>query len=118
MFLIPTYVSVSHINGVGLFTRNKVLAGTTVARWDPNFDMTFDQDMFEQFPEAAQQHIRKHGTKDIHGRWKLGADGDQYINHSDRPNLIRQDDKLIAERTILAREELTCDYRPFRNDIL
>lgn len=118
MFLIPTYVGVSHINGVGLFTKHKIVAGTTVAKWNPDFDMTFEHDTFEQFPEVVQKHIRKHGTKDIHGRWKLGADGDQYINHSDRPNLIRRDGKLIAERTIPASEELTCDYRPFRNDIL
>ena len=118
MFLIPTYVTVSPINGVGLYTKYKVPAGAVVARWEPAFDRTFDNKTLEQFPLVVQQYIYRHGTKNIDGLWKLGMDGDQYINHSDRPNLIKQDHKLIAERIIQAQSELTCDYRPFRNDIL
>ena len=118
MFLISTYITSSPINGVGLYTKNKIPPGEVVARWMPEVDRTFDNDVFEQLPDVTQQYIHKHGTKSEDGRWKLGMDGDQYINHSDRPNLIRRGDKLIAEREIVADEELTCDYRPYRNDIL
>lgn len=118
MFLVPTYVTVSHINGVGLYSKNKITAGEVVARWMPEVDRTFDSDMFDQLPKVVQQYIHKHGTRSEDGRWKLGMDGDQYINHSDRPNLTRRDDCLIAEHVIVAGEELTCDYRPYRNDIL
>ena len=118
MFLIPTYVTVSHINGVGLYTKHRIPAGEVVAQWMPEVDRTFDNDTFDQLPSVVQQYIHKHGTKSQDGRWKLGMDGDQYINHSDQPNLIRRGDKLIAEHVIEADEELTCDYRPYRNDIL
>lgn len=89
-----------------------------VARWNPDVDRTFDSDVFDRLPEVVQQYIHKHGTRSEDGRWKLGMDGDQYINHSDQPNLIRRDGGLIAERVIVSGEELTCDYRPYRNDIL
>jgi uncharacterized protein len=117
MFLITTYVTISHINGVGVYTKNKISPGTVVAQWTPEVDRTFDNDVFDKLPKVVQQYIRKHGTKSEDGRWKLGMDGDQYINHSDRPNLTRRGDKLITEHTINAGTELTCDYRPYRNDI-
>ena len=117
MFLVETYVTVSHVNGVGLYTKYKITPGTVVACWDPLVDRTFDQQTFKQFPDVVQKYIRKHGTRDKNSNWKLGFDGDQYINHSERPNLIRREDKLIAERVINAGTELTCDYRPYRNDI-
>ena len=118
MFLVPTYITTSPISGVGLYTKNKIPIGTVVAQWNPVVDRTFDSDVFDQLPEVVQQYIHKHGTKSQDGRWKLGMDGDQYINHSNRPNLIRRGDKLIADHVIDADTELTCDYRPYRNDIL
>ena len=118
MFLITTYITTSHINGVGLYTKNKTSPGTVVAKWMPEVDRTFDNDVFDKLPKTVQQYIRKHGTKSEDGQWKLGMDGDQYINHSDQPNLTRRNDKLIALNTIDADTELTCDYRPYRNDIL
>ena len=108
----------SDIDGVGLYTKHTLKPGTVVARWDPEVDRTFDNDVFDKLPKVVQQYIHKHGTKSQDGQWKLGMDGDQYINHSVTPNLIRNDDKLIAEATIQADVELTCDYRPYRNDIL
>ena len=118
MFLIPTYITVSAINGVGLFTKDIITPGTIVARWTPEVDRTFDNDVFDKLPKVVQQYIHKHGTKSQDGRWKLGMDGDQYINHSNQPNLLRRGDELIAGHAIEADEELTCDYRPYRNDIL
>jgi SET domain-containing protein len=118
MFLKPTYVTTSPISGVGLYTKDKIKAGELVARWEPMFDKTFDDETYAQLPEVTQHYIHKHGTKSEDGLWKLGMDGDQYINHSDQPNLIRRDDGLFADREIAPGEELTCDYRPYRNDIL
>lgn len=117
MFLVETYVYISDISGVGLFTKHEIPAGTVVAQWNSDVDRVFDNVVFNSLPEVVQQYIHKHGTKDSHGRWKLGMDGDQYINHSTKPNLLRKGDKLIAIGTIHNKQELTCDYRPFRNDI-
>ena len=117
MFLVETYVCTSNIDGVGLYTKHDILAGTVAAKWNSDVDRVFDDSVFKSLPDIVQQYIHKHGTKDNRGRWKLGMDGDQYINHSTEPNLLRKDDKLIAIKTIRSGQELTCDYRPFRNDI-
>lgn len=117
MFLVETYVCTSDINGVGLYTKHEIPAGSVVAEWNSDVDRVFDDSVFKSLPDIVQQYIYKHGTRDDRGRWKLGMDGDQYINHSTEPNLLRENDKLIAIETIHSEQELTCDYRPYRNDI-
>ena len=117
MFLIKTYIAKSNIDGLGLFTSDTIQPDQIVARWNPELDRTLHPDIFQSLPVTVQQYIRKHGTRDVNGHWKLGMDGDQYINHSDKPNLNRTGDVLIAHNIIKPGEELTCDYRPFRTDI-
>lgn len=120
MFLIETHIKSSEIDGVGLFTTHAIKRGVVVARWDTRVDQTFTHEIFDELPVVIRSYIKKHGTRSATGEWKLGADGDQFINHSDDPNLIRNNkhDSLVASRDIHAGEELTCDYRPYRNDIL
>ena len=53
----------------------------------------------------------RHGARALDGRYKLGMDGDQYINHSDKPNLRKVGDSLVAIDKIPEFTELTCDYQ-------
>jgi hypothetical protein len=111
MFLISTKIDKSNIHGLGLFTTQHLEPGQVVATWDDNFDRVFEHDVFDRLPLVAQQYIMKHGARTSDGRYKLGLDGDQYINHCDKPNLRKVGDSLVTIEKIPEATELTCDYQ-------
>ena len=111
MFLINTKIDMSNIHGLGLFTTQDLEPGQIIAAWNEQFDRVFDHDVFDCFPEVVQRYIMNHGALASDGRYKLGMDGDQYINHSNKPNLRKVDNMLIAIDKIHESTELTCDYQ-------
>ena len=112
MIVVETYVSSSKINGLGLFANQHIKRHEIVAKWNDQFDRVFERDIFDSLPTITQQYIIKHGAIKSDGRYKLGMDGDQYINHSDIPNLTscEKSGGLIARDIISPHDELTCNY--------
>lgn len=123
MFLVPTYVAQSSIDGFGVFTSVDIPKSAIVWRFDPAFDRTYSADEISAFPESVREFIAKCGFLDKRkNRYFLGGDYDIFTNHSDSPALIEDENdvqgktdmlstpRLVAARDIAANEELTQNY--------
>ncbi|TKD21956.1 SET domain-containing protein [Rhodobacter capsulatus] len=111
MLLVSHYVTRSKIHGLGVFTRVPIRAGATVWRHDPMFDVDIPAATLAQFPEDLAQTVLHHAEYLPHlGIFRLGNDGDMFMNHSDDPSLIDRGEEMVAARDLAAGTELTCDY--------
>lgn len=81
-------------------------------RFHPAIDWDISRAELEALPAHIIGKIHRHSEylpeRDV---FRLGADGDYYMNHSDQPNLRDAGDAAYAARDIMAGEELVCDYR-------
>lgn len=115
MFLVKHYVTRSQIHGLGVFTRVPIRAGETVWRHDPMFDVDIPAAMLAKFPEDLAQTVLHHAEYIPHlGIFRLGNDGDMFMNHSPTPSLIDRGEEMIAARDLAPGSELTCDYAQVR----
>lgn len=118
MYTVKTYVDKSDIDGLGVFTAEKITKGQIVWRFEPNLDRIISKKQFKKFPKIAQDHVRKCGflLKD-RKNYMLGVDNDIYANHSKDNNLAENFSKrykkyhtMVASRDIEIDEELTQNY--------
>lgn len=124
MFIIPTYLDKSDINGLGVFTSVPVQKGETVWFFDSTFDRIFTEEQLLSYPEAVREYIYKRGYLDKrNGKYLLGIDHDGFTNHSDNPNIVEDPNDnseytpaMIAARDIAAGEELLPNYYEFIED--
>lgn len=111
MLLVTHYVGRSPIHGMGVFTREVIKAQSVVWRFDPMFDVEISAALVAQFPEEEVQTLLHHAEYIEHlGVFRLGNDGDMFMNHSDTPSLIDCGDEMRAAHDLPAGSELTCDY--------
>ena len=111
MLLVSHYVSRSRIHGLGVFTREPILAGSTVWRYDPMFDVDIPISVMDRLPAEAVETVLHHAEFiERLGIFRLGNDGDMFMNHSDSPSLLDFGDEMRAARDLPANTELTCDY--------
>lgn len=111
MLHVDHYVSHSTIHGLGLFTREPIKAGSLVWRFDPMFDVEIPASLVKQFPEEDAMIVFNHAEYLKHlGVFRLGNDGDIFMNHSECPSLLDLGDEMIAKHDLKAGTELTCDY--------
>ncbi|PTV94519.1 hypothetical protein C8J27_10750 [Rhodobacter aestuarii] len=111
MLLVNHYVSQSPIHGLGVFTREPIRAGNTVWRYDPMFDVDIPASALAHFPEEAVETVLHHAEFIPHLQvFRLGNDGDMFMNHSETPSLIDCGEEMIAARDLPAGTELTCNY--------
>lgn len=111
MLLVGHRVARSEIHGLGVFTTEPINAGDVVWRFDPMFDVeipaamltTMDQDEIETVLHHAEYIIEQ----DV---FRLGNDGDMFMNHCNDASLIDCGDEMRARRYLPAGTELTCDY--------
>lgn len=100
-----------------MFAKEFTPAGTLFWEYLPDVDLAWSKEEFVRLPETAQQTIRHYGYLDKGSQeWRLGFDNDRFMNHSDNPNIIDKDGKVVVGRDIQAGEEITCDYRVFDDD--
>jgi uncharacterized protein len=112
MLVVRHYVARSKIHNLGLFLGEPVSQGKVIWRYEPEFDVEFSTDMVEALPERYKDVILDCAEYFAgRGVYRLGNDGDIFMNHSDQPNLLDFGDVMIAARAIAAGEELACDYR-------
>lgn len=117
MLLVPVYLAPSSIDGVGIFARHPIAAGTCVWRFAPGFDQRYTREEFLALPDAAQRFLAKYSYRSkVSGLYVLDNDLARHINHADDPNVrsVAEDGEpemlSIAARDITAGEEITEDY--------
>lgn len=111
MLLVNHCVKLSPIHGLGLFTRDTIAAGSVVWRFDPLFDVVIPASLLQLFLDDDIEIVRNHAEYIRHlDEFRLGNDGDMFMNHSDTPTLIDYGDEMLARVDISIGSELTCDY--------
>lgn len=115
MFLVEHYVSKSQIHGLGVFIAQPVKKNSFIWTFDPNFDIELPGNILAVLTEDDAEFVLNHAEyfskMDV---FRLGNDGDIFMNHSESPNLLDLGDVMLAARDLVAGDELTCDYRIVR----
>lgn len=112
MLLIPHYVAASPIHGLGCFSAADVRQGERIWEYHPAIDRIISEADLETLPEHVAACVLTHAEYfPAQALFRLSADGDFYMNHSDDPNFDDHGDYALARRDIMKGEEITCDYR-------
>jgi SET domain-containing protein len=115
LLVVEHFVAPSAVHGLGVFSKHFVPKGALVWRVHPAIDREIHRTELNDLPLHVVQKIQTHAeylpSRDV---FRLGADGDYFMNHSDDPNLIDAGESMYAARDILAGDELFCDYRLVR----
>ncbi len=113
MLLVPTYVTMSGIHGLGVFADKDIKKGERVWTFDPRWDHFIEDSEFGRLSKVQQKflkiyayHNHHHGTGYI-----LESDNGRFMNHTTEPNLDFAKLDGFALRDIKKDEEMTCDYR-------
>jgi SET domain-containing protein len=116
VFLVPTAVKRSPIEGFGVFAASPIPAGTVIWEFTPGVDWRFNADELDRMPEPYLSALRRWCYREEQGTWVLCGDAAKFMNHDDRPNCDDRGSVTTTLRAIEAGEELTCDYRGFDLD--
>jgi uncharacterized protein len=104
----------SPIQGKGLFARKPVQKGEQLTRRDDrDYTVMTDQELATYIKTVSSWDAVALGNG-THQVSKVSRDDDpaNYGNHSCDPNADSNTEGLIANRSIRADEEITCDYTP------
>jgi SET domain-containing protein len=117
MLMVSTYIKLSEIHGLGLFSNQKITAGTVVWQYIANFDFYISIKDYDCLNDVAKQFINFYGNieKD---KYLVCVDNARFMNHSNNPNISSASNENIALRDILKDEEILCDYRKFDTDFI
>jgi SET domain-containing protein len=117
VFLVPTVVKRSEIEGFGVFTTTPIAKGTKIWAFEAGLDWEITPEQMDKFPEPYKARLLIWAYKDKRGMWIVCNDAAKFMNHSDRANCDDVSDPIytIAARDIAAGEELTCDYNGFHH---
>ncbi len=113
----------SRVHGVGVIAVREIARGAFVFRGEDERAVWVSRAAVRRMPPAIRSLYEDFGmvSGDRIGvpvnlnRLSVGW----YVNHSDRPNVVANDDgRFVALRRIHAGEELTADYRTFADEPL
>ena len=117
MLTIKTELKASRLHGIGLFTAQRIAAGTVVWRFDPTFDLHFPPAVYGAAPPVQQHHIDYYGFLSKATREHIySVDDSRFMNHSDTPNMVVTygagdgEPTMVARRDIAPGEEITVHY--------
>ena len=116
MMLVPTYVALSDVEGVGVFTSEPIKKGTLIWRYEPDFDRLVPASWLSEQSETMQDFLTKYAypAHDRPDMLVIEIDNGRFMNHTLEPNTDFT--KVIegyAVRDIKAGEELLCNYNEF-----
>lgn len=112
MLLVPRYIATSRIHGLGVFSEQQIAKGTLIWEFNPLVDLRITRDQFRTLPDHARTWVERRAEYyPVGDFFILGADGDQFMNHSEDPNRYSVGQRGFAVRDIARDEELTCCYR-------
>ena len=120
MFYVKTEIRESKIAGRGVFTLEPIKKGQIVANFPRNAKVITEEEYQEEQRKGnkviIQSGVRWVGKEFL---YKPEIDREEYINHSNSPNLLYHCGICFAKRDINIGEELTANYRYFlaENDV-
>jgi SET domain-containing protein len=113
MLLINTYVAQSSIEGIGVFSAERVTSGQLIWALNPKFDVFIEERDLEGLPPHMRDYIARYTYPHLEmpGVVILDSDNGRFMNHSLTPNTdFRLFEKGYALTDIAEGEELTCNY--------
>jgi uncharacterized protein len=116
MLLIDVYLDKSPVQGIGVFAKKPIAAGTLIWRFDPNYDRRIPVATYESETGPVKDYLDRYAYPDRHDPNFIvfEADDARYMNHADDPNCdVSKSEVAHALRDIAAGEELTCNYNHF-----
>ena len=121
MLMVKASPKPSQIHGLGLFADEKILKGTTIWKYDPRFDISYDPTAVEHFPPSQREYIKRHSyLSKTMGKYIYSIDDSHFTNHSannSNQTIVQfpgePDTCGVASRDIEIGEELLVDYRLF-----
>ena len=123
MFLVPTEVRVSTIQGRGTFAGRKILQGEVVWVYQPDHDRAMSVAQYQALDDAGRTELDKIAYLSAESNLYIYPPADDpalYVNHSDHHNLtsvtdhnISPEPHFVANRDIDSGEELTNNYAEF-----
>jgi SET domain-containing protein len=121
MLMIKTVLGPSTITGagIGLFADEDVPKDTLVWKYNPVFDLHFDQKTIDLMPEINRQFMLNHAwLSPKSGKYVYSIDDGRFMNHSSIHNNLEEidipedpDTSTVAKRDIKKGEELLINYR-------
>lgn len=119
MLLVKVYLDKSPIEGIGVFAKAPIAAGTEIWRLDPRYDRLIPVEQWEAESGVVKDYLDRYAYPHRSDPRFIVFEGDdaRYMNHSDAPNCdVTPGDRAYALRDIAAGDELTCDYNAFFAD--
>lgn len=120
MLTIKASVKTSKINGLGLFADEKIKKGTITWKFNPSFDIAFDQEDIEKMSQYQKDFLDKYAFMSIkQNKWILPIDDSRFTNHSLNNNVDTVDlpgeieTAGMANKDIEIGEEILVNYRTF-----
>jgi uncharacterized protein len=117
MMIVPTYLAISKIHGLGVFSSEPITKGGIIWRPVPEVDVLLPMEKFKTLPEFLQREIDLYGfiTPGRPDCYYLEFGNGRFMNHSDTPNtdFSKIDEYGTALRDIAKGEEITCNYSEF-----
>ena len=123
MYLFPTFVKNSEIEGKGVFASQEIRRGAIVWKFVPEHDLSMSVEEYEKLDEGGKKYIDKVAYLSAAShRYIYPPENDPalYTNHSRTNNLsVVMDDHIspephfVANRDIAKDEELTNNYLEF-----
>jgi SET domain-containing protein len=119
MLLVKTKLSLSPIDGIGLFADEYITQGTVIWKYTPHVDVRYAT---EEYRQLRQQHnfevLDKYIYKSrVSGLYVLCSDDARFINHASNPNTVdtleEAEGLTLAAVDIPAGYEITSDYGTF-----
>ncbi|MFP4313521.1 MAG: SET domain-containing protein [Alphaproteobacteria bacterium] len=118
MIRVPTFVSHSPINGLGLFAACDIKKGDLVWSFEENFDHRYTDAEYEALSQGVKDYMAFYGYKySKDGFYYLPVDNDRFVNHAEDANTYdAEDGNIYASRDIKEGEEITLNYQEFDCD--
>lgn len=114
MIVVKTKLDRSLISGIGLFADQNITKGDLIWKMTSISSFQISPNKYEELSQIEKDFIiqKDYYWMDDDGNYLIPLDDSRFVNHSNNPNIIEQDENsCIASRDIKQNEELTIDYK-------
>jgi hypothetical protein len=115
MIVVKTKLDRSLISGIGLFANQDILKGDLIWKMTSISVFQISPDKYKELSQIEKDFIIQkdyYWLDDDDGNYLIPLDDSRFVNHSNNPNIIEQDENsCVASSDIKQNEELTIDYK-------